>query len=319
MYSGTWVVMRRLDNIDIRLLRVFVTLAEARSFAEAQVALNLSQPTLSTHLSELEKRLGGQLCFRGRQQFRLTELGQATYEAALKLFRDLDEFNQHLAAARGGLSGRLRIGTSDGIVTDDRLGIQTALSRFLTPDRDVLVDLALGTPAELERAVADGERDIVIGPLTGKAPGVVYLDFVGEPHLLYCGVGHPLFTMPDSEITKRQVDEARFSVRSYRHFDDLYRVGHPRASASVIHMEAQLMLILSGCFVGFLPCHFAELYVSEGRLRSIKPEVFHFTSMHNIAFRERDENRTLIAGFLEVLLTIRDESSDSGLGRASDC
>lgn len=304
--------MRRLDNIDIRLLRVFVTLAEARGFAEAQVALNLSQPTLSTHLSELEKRLGGQLCYRGRQQFRLTELGQATYEAALKLFRGLDEFNQYVAAARGGLSGRLRIGASDGIVTDDRLGLQTAISKFLTPDTDVLVDLILGTPAELERAVADGERDIVIGPLTQKAPGVVYLDFVDEPHLLYCGESHPLFTLTDQEIIKRQVDDARFSVRSYRHFDDLYRVGHPRASASVVHMEAQLMLILSGRFIGFLPCHFAEFYVADGRLRPIKPETFHFTSMHNIAYRERDENRALVSRFLKALLQVRSDHPQGG-------
>ncbi|TNC59852.1 LysR family transcriptional regulator [Rubellimicrobium roseum] len=297
--------MRRLDNIDIRLLRVFLALAEAGGFAEAQVALNLSQSTLSTHLAELEKRLGGQLCHRGRQQFRLTELGQATREAALKLLRDLDEFNQRIAAVRGGLSGRLRIGTSDGTMTHDRLGIQAAISRFLTPDTDVLVDLILGAPAELERAVADGERDIVIGPLTRKAPGVVFLDFVGEPHLLYCGNGHPLFALPDSEITKRHVDEARFSVRSYRHFDDLYRVGHPKASASVVHMEAQLMLILSGRFIGFLPCHFADFYITTGQLRPIKPDIFHFTSMHNVAFREQDRDNVLISGFRKVLLEVR--------------
>ncbi|TNC71741.1 hypothetical protein FHG71_09950 [Rubellimicrobium roseum] len=84
--------------------------------------------------------------------------------------------------------------------------------------------------------------------------------------------------MLDSEITKRQVDEARFSVRSYRHFDDLYLVGHPRASASVVHMEAQLMLILSGRFIGFLPCHFAASHVAAGRLRAVKPRMFNFTS-----------------------------------------
>jgi len=51
--------MRRLDNIDLRLLRVFVTLAESGSFADAQIALNLSQPTVSAHLSALERRFGG--------------------------------------------------------------------------------------------------------------------------------------------------------------------------------------------------------------------------------------------------------------------
>lgn len=35
--------MRRLDNIDLRLLRVFVVLADAGGFSEAQITLNLSQ------------------------------------------------------------------------------------------------------------------------------------------------------------------------------------------------------------------------------------------------------------------------------------
>lgn len=301
--------MRRLDNIDIRLLRVFVALAEANGFAEAQVALNLSQPTLSTHLAELEKRLGGPLCHRGRRQFRLTELGQATYEAALKLFRDLDDFNQRVASARGGLSGRLRIGTSDGTLTDDRLGIQTAISMFMKPGIDVFVDLTLGTPSELERQVADGERDIVIGPLSQKAPGVVYRDFVGEPHMLYCGEGHPLFAMPDGEITRRHIDEARFSVRSYRHFDDLYLVGHPRASASVVHMEAQMMLILSGQFIGFLPCHFAAPQVEAGRLRAIRPRSYGFSSMHQVAWRKKDEDRALVATFRDILVSLQRQAA----------
>ncbi len=98
--------MRRLDNIDLRLLRVFVVLADAGGFAEAQITLNLSQSTLSTHLSELEKRIGAQLCLRGRRKFRLTDVGQATYDAARKLFADLDDFQARIgrraAASPGG-------------------------------------------------------------------------------------------------------------------------------------------------------------------------------------------------------------------------
>ena len=98
--------MRRLDNIDIRLLRIFVTLADCGGFADAQITLNLSQPTLSTHLAELEKRIGAQLCHRGRKQFRLTEVGQATYDAAQKLFRDLDDFGHRISAASGAKRDR---------------------------------------------------------------------------------------------------------------------------------------------------------------------------------------------------------------------
>jgi DNA-binding transcriptional LysR family regulator len=63
--------LRRLDNIDLRLLRVFVAVVEAHGFSEAQFALNLSASTLSTHLAALERKLGGRLCDRGRGGFRL--------------------------------------------------------------------------------------------------------------------------------------------------------------------------------------------------------------------------------------------------------
>lgn len=303
--------MRRLDNIDIRLLRVFTTLADARGFAEAQIALNLSQSTLSTHLAELEKRVGGQLCYRGRQQFKLTELGNVTYEAAKKLFRDMDDFTQRVHSANGNLAGRLRLGTSDGVFTSPQLSISRAVEIFLQPGSDVFIDMILGTPSDLEQRVADGERDIVIGPFSQRAPGVEYIDFYGEPHHVYCGKGHRLFTMPDHRIDRKEIESARFSVRRYRHFDDLYLVGHSRAGASIEAMEAQLMLILSGQFIGFLPRHFADPWVTKGELRPILTQSHSFESMQKIAYRRQSIGTPLIDAFLDVLIGLRPPPSES--------
>ncbi|WP_245235412.1 LysR substrate-binding domain-containing protein [Mesorhizobium erdmanii] len=90
-------------------------------------------------------------------------------------------------------------------------------------------------------------------------------------------------------------------MRSYRHFDDLYLVGHPRASASVVHMEAQLMLILSGNFIGFLPCHFADPWVAAGDMRAIRPSAYSFSSIHRVAYRKTDAQRSLVQAFLAAL------------------
>ena len=293
--------MRRLDNIDLRLLRVFVVLADAGGFTDAQFTLNLSQSTLSTHLSELETRIGGRLCMRGRNKFSLTDLGQATYEAARKLFLDIDDFQSRIASSSRGMTGRLKIGVSEGVFTSPQLGIQNLIARLMKPDFDIFIDLFLGTPSELEQRLANGDRDIVIGPFTQKSAGVVCRPYFQEPHFLYCGKDHPLFKRPDSSITQSIIDATRLSVRGYRQFDDLFRVGHPRAGASIIHMEAQLMLILSGHFIGFLPDHFAESWVQNGELRAIKPRTYIFKSLHNIAFRERDADRPVIAAFLKCL------------------
>ncbi|MGB8315097.1 MAG: LysR family transcriptional regulator [Aestuariivirga sp.] len=293
--------MRHLDNIDLRLLRIFVVLADAGGFADAQITLNLSQSTLSTHLSQLEKRIGAQLCLRGRRKFQLTDVGQATYDAARKLFADIDSFQSHISTASGGVTGRLKIGLSDGVFASPYLGLQKVIHRLMRPDFDVFVDLFLGIPSELERRLTDGDRDIVIGPLTQKAPGIIYQPFYEEAHFLYCAEGHPLFDKPDSVIEKQDIDNSRFAVRSYRHFDDLYRVNHPRAGASVVHMEAQLMLILSGRFIGFLPAHLAEQWVKKKSLRAVRPRSYCFNSLHNIAYRESDTDRPLIRAFLENL------------------
>jgi DNA-binding transcriptional LysR family regulator len=292
--------MRRLDNIDLRLLRVFVVLVEAGGFPGAQIMLNLSQSTLSTHLAELEKRIGGQLCVRGRKAFRLTDLGRATYDASRKLLADIEDFRYRIAAVNGRLTGRLRLGIVDGVVTSRELGLQHAMSRMLQPDFDVVIDVIQATPLELEQAVAEGRRDIVIGPFSQQAPGVVYRPVYRELNGLYCGNRHPLFGVPDSAITRGQIESARLSARGYRQLDDLYRIGHPKAAASVLQMEAQAMLILSGHFIGFLPSHMAEPWVASGQMRSIQQDRYAFYSQHFLAFREVDAERPMIRALVSA-------------------
>ena len=293
--------MRRLDNIDLRLLRVFVVLAEGGSFADAQIALNLSQSTLSTHLASLERNLGDTLCVRGRKGFHLTPFGEATYAAAKQLFTDIDAFHQRLSPSSGKLSGRLRIGIVDGVITSPPLGLQGVIDRFMTHGPSVFIDLELGTPHDLEQAIADGRRDVVIGPFSQRAPGVTYVALHREEQELYCGRGHPLFEKPASAVTSADIEQSLFSVRGYRHLEDLYRVNHPRAGARVIHMEAQAMLILSGRFIGFLPSHIGEGWVKAGRMRSIKPSSYRFLSSHFAAYRRRTAQQPLIKAFIEDL------------------
>jgi LysR family transcriptional regulator, transcriptional activator for bauABCD operon len=294
--------MRRLDNIDLRLLRVFVAIADAHGFADAQIALNLSQSTLSTHLTALERKLGAPLCERGRRGFRLTEFGETTYAAARHLFSDIESFEARLGRGRGKLAGRLRIGIVDGVVTSQELGLQNAIGRFREYAPDVFLDLSLGTPAELERWVTDGQRDLVIGPMSQKAPGVRYIAFYREPHALYCGKDHPLFSKKDEAIDRQAIENAAFSVRGYLHFDDLYRLNHPRPAGTVVHMEAQVMMVLSGRFIGFLPRHIGEDWVRRGLMRALKPESYGFASQHFLAVRMVDASRPLVSTFVNELL-----------------
>jgi DNA-binding transcriptional LysR family regulator len=299
--------MRRLDNIDLRLLRVFVALAEAGSFSGAQIALNLSQSTLSTHIASLERTLGGPLCLRGRRGFRLTSFGEATLRAVRELFADIDKFQKRVGHSNDRLVGRLSIGIVDGIVSNPRLSLQAPLQRIIAAAPDVYVDLRLGTPPELEQWVAEGNRDVVIGPFAKHGPGVIYVALHQEAHALYCGAQHPLFTK--DRLTVNDIETSLFSVRGYRQLDDLYRVNHPRASAGVIHMEAQAMLILSGQFIGFLPRHLGDGYAENGLMRALKPQTYQFVSQHFAAYRRSDKDQPLIKLLLrELRLQAKDKA-----------
>src|SRR5450432_1060626 len=66
-------MLANLSEGDIRLLRVFAKVVEAGGFSAAQIELNVSQSTISTHMTALEQRLRVRLCERGRSGFRLTE------------------------------------------------------------------------------------------------------------------------------------------------------------------------------------------------------------------------------------------------------
>jgi LysR family transcriptional regulator, transcriptional activator for bauABCD operon len=107
----------RLSDIDIRLLRIFVAVVEQGSFSVAATRLNVSESTVSTHMADLEKRLGMRLCERGRAGFRLTEDGEEVFRATTELLAEAKRFRDKLATLRSALGGTLKIGLPDAMVT----------------------------------------------------------------------------------------------------------------------------------------------------------------------------------------------------------
>src|SRR4029079_18038337 len=94
----------RLSDIDIRLLRHFVTVVEAGGFSLAAARLNVSESTISQQMSDLEARLGMRLCDRGRVGVRLTRHGDEVYKATVELLEDMSRFRDRLAVLGTELS-----------------------------------------------------------------------------------------------------------------------------------------------------------------------------------------------------------------------
>ena len=55
-------MLGNLSESDIRELRVFAKVVEAGGFSAAQIELNISQSTISTHMTSWSSGLGMRLC-----------------------------------------------------------------------------------------------------------------------------------------------------------------------------------------------------------------------------------------------------------------
>ncbi len=72
--------------------------------------LNISQPTLSGQVKELEQRYGTRLFLRHGRRIELTDIGRAAFGITRLIFRHEEEVEQLLQSARALTSGQLRVG-----------------------------------------------------------------------------------------------------------------------------------------------------------------------------------------------------------------
>ncbi len=177
-------MLSNLSETDIRLLRVFSAVVDAGGFSAAQIDLNVSQSTISTHMTTLEQRLGVRLCERGRSGFKLTERGQLIYQAAQRLFSAIDEFRSDAGAARNCLTGSLVVGIVDSLIANPECKLHSAIGSFNQIAPEVQITLRVTSPSEIERVVLDGSCDLGLGTCGQHSPYLDYEDIFNEQQVL---------------------------------------------------------------------------------------------------------------------------------------
>jgi DNA-binding transcriptional LysR family regulator len=101
-------------DLDLRLVRCFLVLAEHRHFGRAAAALHTTQPSLSRQISRLEQQLGARLLDRTPQGSRLTEAGEVFLPLAKSVLRSSAQAAARTRAA--AQPSRLTIGYSMGMI-----------------------------------------------------------------------------------------------------------------------------------------------------------------------------------------------------------
>ncbi|HTB65860.1 MAG TPA: LysR family transcriptional regulator [Steroidobacteraceae bacterium] len=93
----------------VRYLDYLVALARERHFARAAATCNVTQPTLSAGIKQLEESLGVLIVERRQRFVGFTPEGERVLAWAQRVLADYSGLTQELSELQGGLAGQLRI------------------------------------------------------------------------------------------------------------------------------------------------------------------------------------------------------------------
>jgi DNA-binding transcriptional LysR family regulator len=293
---------RQLGDTHIRLLRIFKVVVESGGFSAAEVELNISKPAISLAINELESLLGMKVCLRGRSGFSVTEHGGQVYQSALQLLGSLETFKSQINAINTELKGEFNIGITDNLVTIPQVRITQALSGLKHKAPDVMINKRMMPPNGLQTAILDGKLHVWVVPGLRNLPGLDYLPLYKEKSLLYCSNTHPLFEQDIASISDQALKQYDAVLPSYPQPAEIKRQQTMlKATATSTDREGIAFLILTGRFIGFLPTHFAERWVSQDKIRPIDEHTRSFHTHFSSITRKGALSNLILEAYLEEL------------------
>ena len=274
-------MLSQLRDLDLQLLRLFVTVVECGGFSAAQGELGVGQSTISTQMAKLETRLGFRLCERGKAGFRLTPKGEQVLSATRKLFSAIDTFKGEAQGMADKLLGELRIGLSEGLAVEVLERVAAAIRRFRGRNQAVQIELLSAMPAELERRLLQGQLHLAIGYFSGNQAALECRPLFRERQVLYCAQGHALFEAGEPSLAELQrADRVHHPYRPTQSREPLQSAS---SSAQTEQVDGALAFILSGRHIGYLPEHIAAPWLARGRLRALQAEALGFEVQFHLA------------------------------------
>ena len=306
------VVIGRLADLDLKLLRMFVAVVDAGGFSLATAKLNVAESTVSQQMTDLETRLGMRLCERGRAGFRLTHNGEQIYRLTLDLMTEIERFRDRITSVDSLMAGTLRVGLPDATVGDEGSRLVEVLAEYLDLYPALDLELVQTTPRELERGVHEGRLHLAVAPVHRRVAGLEFVELFAERNALYCGAGHPLFGVDDAAIDAATLNGCDRIARGYLDRFDAQFFEEPRYRATVHQIEAAAALILGGRCIGFLPEHYAARWVAAGRMRAVHPGTHRFASRFGALTKRDDAGDPRTAAFVSLLRAHHGLPADAG-------
>jgi len=293
-----------VSDLDLRLIRIFVAVAEAKGLSEAQATLNIGQPTISVHLATLESRVGFRLCERGRSGFRLTPKGEKFLVAASTLLNTVTDFGVSVRNMDKTLVGSFRLGLIDHPPARMVTQISSGISSFRRRNEAVRFSIAVLPPPHLEDLLSRGELDLAFSYFWRRLPSVEYHPLFKERQIACCGSEHPLFAKA-GHVQAEEAAGYEWTWRSYPLPNGMVANSNEKITAIADDMDAVAVFIMSGRYLGYLPEQFSRPYINRKLLSALNAKVLGYDVQFEMAHRRQSGRNEVLLAFLQDLKVAR--------------
>jgi DNA-binding transcriptional LysR family regulator len=142
--------------MDVRDLQVFLSVAKHLSYTRAAEEINLSQPSVSVRMRQLEHYLGSKLFEQLGKKVALTEAGQLLIPYATRVIAAMEDLRHAVGELQGLERGSLRIGAS---TTPGMYLVPQTIAHFKHRYPKIEVHLAVKDTRQIEEGVIQNEFD----------------------------------------------------------------------------------------------------------------------------------------------------------------
>jgi LysR family hydrogen peroxide-inducible transcriptional activator len=178
--------------MELQQLRYVAAIAETGNFTRASIRCNVSQPSLSQQIIQLEREIGHKLFHRLGRKAVLTEAGTAFIERARRILFEVENATKELSD--NPLQGR-RIAVGS-IPTLAPYLLPSLIARSKELYSNLQIDVYEDFKQNITGLLMEGSIDLAIMALPVKEPRLHVEPLLREPLLLVVAKNHPLASRP---------------------------------------------------------------------------------------------------------------------------
>ncbi len=255
--------------MEIRQLKAFLAIAEAKTFTAGARRVNVTQAAISMQIRQLEDEVGLPLFTRTPRRVIITEAGEYLLERARKILREHDTALSEIAELGGAEHGRLRIGSASAMFATQQLpGIMQSL-RVKFPNSELSV--SSGTSQALVDKIMHGEIDTAFVSLPVENSSITTDLLFSDEIVAIAHPTHPLANerfISAAALAGEQLILGERGGNTRRMIDDFFNAANvrPNVVMELSRQEAINQMVENNLGVGMAGAKTVSKEVRDGKL-----------------------------------------------------